>query len=65
VDDSKLGDSIELNGGKQATVAFALIALTNDWADHYSRCRHVSAPEWTAAADGAKRNNTHSCSVET
>lgn len=35
VDDSKLGDSIELYGGKQATVAFALIALTNDWADHY------------------------------
>ena len=36
LDDSKLGDSIELYGGKQATVAFALIALTNDWADHYS-----------------------------
>jgi len=36
VDDSKLADSIELYGGKQATVAFALIALTNDWADHYS-----------------------------
>jgi DinB superfamily len=36
VDDSKLGDSIELYGGKQATVAFALIALTSDWADHYS-----------------------------
>jgi hypothetical protein len=36
VDDSKLGDSIELYGGKQATVAFALIALTDDWADHYS-----------------------------
>jgi hypothetical protein len=34
--DSKLGDSIELYGGKQATVAFALIALTDDWADHYS-----------------------------
>lgn len=36
VDDSKLGDTVELYGGKQATVAFALIALTNDWADHYS-----------------------------
>jgi hypothetical protein len=36
VDDSKLGDSIELYGGKPATVAFALIALTSDWADHYS-----------------------------
>ena len=36
VDDSKLGDTIELYGGRQATVAFALIALTSDWADHYS-----------------------------
>jgi hypothetical protein len=36
VDDSKLGDAVELFGGKQASVAFALIALTNDWADHYS-----------------------------
>ena len=36
VDDSKLGDSVELYGGKQGTVAVALIALTNDWADHYS-----------------------------
>lgn len=36
VDDSKLGASVEVFGGKQATVAFALIALTNDWADHYS-----------------------------
>lgn len=36
VDDSKLGDSIELYGGKQTTVAFALMALTSDWADHYS-----------------------------
>jgi hypothetical protein len=36
VDDSKLGDSVALFGGKQSTVAFALIALTNDWADHYS-----------------------------
>jgi len=36
VDDSKLGDPVELYGGKQGTVAFALIALTSDWADHYS-----------------------------
>jgi hypothetical protein len=36
VDDSKLGTSIELHGGRQTTVAFALIALTSDWADHYS-----------------------------
>ena len=36
LDDSKLGDSIEIHGGKQTTVAAALIALTNDWADHYS-----------------------------
>jgi len=36
VDDSKLGDSVELYGGRQGTVAFALFALTSDWADHYS-----------------------------
>jgi len=36
VDDSKLGNSVEIFGGKQVTVAYALIALTNDWADHYS-----------------------------
>ena len=35
VEDSKLGDSIELFGGRSALRAFALIALTNDWADHY------------------------------
>jgi hypothetical protein len=34
-DDSKLGDTMELWKGRQATRAFALIALTNDWADHY------------------------------
>jgi hypothetical protein len=36
VDDSKLGDEIELFGGRNGSRAFALIALTNDWADHYS-----------------------------
>ena len=36
VDDSKLGDAVEIFGGKHTSVAFALIALTNDWADHYS-----------------------------
>jgi len=35
VDDSKLGDTIELFGGREGPRAFALIALTNDWADHY------------------------------
>jgi len=35
VDDSKLGDTVELFGGKQGPRAFTLIALTNDWADHY------------------------------
>jgi uncharacterized damage-inducible protein DinB len=35
VDDSKLGDMVELFGGRQGTRAFALIAVTNDWADHY------------------------------
>jgi hypothetical protein len=36
VDDSKLGNSVSLWGGRKGTVAFALIALTSDWADHYS-----------------------------
>jgi hypothetical protein len=36
MDDSKLGDMLELRGGRSATRAFALLALTNDWADHYS-----------------------------
>jgi uncharacterized damage-inducible protein DinB len=36
VDDSKLGDEVELFGGRKGPMAFALIALTNDWADHYS-----------------------------
>lgn len=36
VDDSKLGEEVELFGGRKGARAFALIALTNDWADHYS-----------------------------
>jgi uncharacterized damage-inducible protein DinB len=36
VDDSKLGDEVELFGGRKGSRAFAIIALTNDWADHYS-----------------------------
>jgi hypothetical protein len=36
VDDSKLGKPVVLFGGRQATVASAVIALTNDLADHYS-----------------------------
>ena len=36
VDDSKLSDEVELFGGHKGTRAFAVIALTNDWADHYS-----------------------------
>ncbi len=36
VDDSKLADEVELFGGRKGPRAFALIALTNDWADHYS-----------------------------
>ncbi|HTZ95599.1 MAG TPA: DinB family protein [Terriglobales bacterium] len=35
-DDSKLGDTVELFGGQQATHAFALFAISNDWADHYA-----------------------------
>lgn len=36
VDDSKLGDTIQAYGGREVPRAWALIALTNDWADHYS-----------------------------
>jgi uncharacterized damage-inducible protein DinB len=36
VDDSKLGDNVELFGGRQGPRAFAFFALTNDWADHYA-----------------------------
>jgi len=35
VDDSKLGDTIEARGGRKEPRAWALVALTNDWADHY------------------------------
>jgi hypothetical protein len=35
-EDSKLGDTIEVWGGRKATRAFAWIALPSDWADHYS-----------------------------
>ncbi|HTR66224.1 MAG TPA: DinB family protein [Terriglobales bacterium] len=36
VKDASLGEPIELWGGRKAPRAFALFALTNDWADHYS-----------------------------
>jgi DinB superfamily len=36
VTDATLGDIIELRAGHKAPRALALIALTNDWADHYS-----------------------------
>ena len=36
VDDSTLGDTIQAYGGHDAPRAWAYIALTNDWADHYS-----------------------------
>ena len=35
MDDSKLGDEIELFGGRKGSRAFGLIALTSGWADHY------------------------------
>ena len=35
MDDTKLGDTIQAYGGHDAPRAWALIALTNDWADHY------------------------------
>jgi uncharacterized damage-inducible protein DinB len=35
MDDSRLGEKIEAFGGREAPLAWALIALTNSWADHY------------------------------
>ncbi|HEY7096340.1 MAG TPA: DinB family protein [Terriglobales bacterium] len=34
--DSKLGDTVDLYGGRQGPRVVAYFALTNDWADHYS-----------------------------
>ncbi len=36
IDDSKLGDMIQAYGGREVPRAWALIALTNDWTDHYA-----------------------------
>lgn len=36
VDDSNLGEQMTLFGGRQASRAAAMIALTSDFADHYS-----------------------------
>jgi uncharacterized damage-inducible protein DinB len=36
VDDSKLGDTVTLFGGRTGPRAAAMIALTNDFADHYA-----------------------------
>jgi hypothetical protein len=36
VDDSKLGDTVTLFGGRTAPRAAAMIGLTNDFADHYA-----------------------------
>ncbi len=35
VDDSKLGDTVEVFGGHKGPRAFAVIALASGWADHY------------------------------
>ena len=35
MDDSKLGEKIEAFGGREAPMAWALIALASSWSDHY------------------------------
>jgi len=35
VEDSKLGDEVELFGGRKGSRALAMFILTNSWADHY------------------------------
>jgi len=36
MDDSKLGDSIELSGGRQGPRAMVALGLASGWADHYA-----------------------------
>jgi uncharacterized damage-inducible protein DinB len=36
MDDSKLGDSIELFGGRQGPRAMAALSVASGWADHYA-----------------------------
>jgi hypothetical protein len=36
VDDSKLGDELELFGGHKGSRALAMFILSNSWADHYA-----------------------------
>jgi hypothetical protein len=36
MDDSKLGDTIDLFGGRQAPRATAALILSGGWADHYA-----------------------------
>jgi DinB superfamily len=36
LDDSKLGDEVELFGGRKGSRALAMFILSNSWADHYS-----------------------------
>jgi hypothetical protein len=36
IDDSVLAEPVTLRGGRSATKAATLLALTNDWADHYA-----------------------------
>lgn len=36
VDDSKLSEQIPIFGGRKVSRATAMMALSNDWADHYS-----------------------------
>ena len=37
MEDSRLGDSIPFFGGRKVTRAAAMLALADDWADHYSQ----------------------------
>jgi hypothetical protein len=36
MDDSKLGDTIDLFGGRQAPRAMAALILSSGWSDHYA-----------------------------
>jgi hypothetical protein len=37
LNESTLGDSVSFSGGRKATKARAIVALAQDWADHYAQ----------------------------
>ena len=59
-DDSKLGDNIEVFGGRQAPRAFAFIALASGWADHYSAAAQYLRLNGILPPTGKKKSEAES-----